>query len=75
MDNNSDGSLDVYRPVVHKLRADLAFLAAIGILFVTATPIGLPTHMLDYGPGGYRFSDFIRIGLLISSSWQPTSLS
>ena len=28
-----------------------------------ATPIGSPTHMLVYGPGGYRFSDFIRIGL------------
>ncbi len=41
MDNNSDGALDVYRPVVHKQCADLVFLAAIGILFVTATPIGL----------------------------------
>jgi di/tricarboxylate transporter len=28
-----------------------------------ATPIGSPTHMLVYGPGGYRFSDFMRIGL------------
>ena len=28
-----------------------------------ATPIGSPTHMLVYGPGGYRFSDFVRIGL------------
>lgn len=28
-----------------------------------ATPIGSPTHMLVYGPGGYRFSDFLRIGL------------
>ena len=27
-----------------------------------ATPIGSPTHMLVYGPGGYRFSDFIKIG-------------
>ena len=31
-----------------------------------ATPIGSPTHMLVYGPGGYRFSDFIRIGLLMN---------
>lgn len=30
-----------------------------------ATPIGSPTHMLIYGPGGYRFSDFMRIGLLM----------
>lgn len=28
-----------------------------------ATPIGSPTHLLVYVPGGYRFSDFARIGL------------
>lgn len=28
-----------------------------------ATPIGSPTHMLVYGPGGYRFSDFLKIGI------------
>lgn len=31
-----------------------------------ATPISSPTHMLVYGPGGYRFSDFMRIGLLMN---------
>ncbi len=31
-----------------------------------ATPIGSPTHMLVYGPGGYRFSDFLRIGLIMN---------
>ncbi|MBR6141334.1 MAG: SLC13 family permease [Bacteroidaceae bacterium] len=31
-----------------------------------ATPIGSPTHMLVYAPGGYRFSDFARIGLLMN---------
>ena len=31
-----------------------------------ATPIGSPTHMLVYGPGGYRFSDFLRIGVPMS---------
>ena len=31
-----------------------------------ATPIGSPTHMLVYGPGGYRFSDFMRVGLLMN---------
>ncbi len=30
------------------------------------TLIGSPTHMLVYGPGGYRFSDFMRIGLLMN---------
>jgi di/tricarboxylate transporter len=28
-----------------------------------ATPIGSPTHMLVYGPGGYRFTDFAKIGI------------
>lgn len=28
-----------------------------------ATPIGSPTHLMVYVPGGYRFSDFMRIGL------------
>ena len=31
-----------------------------------ATPIGSPTHMLVYAPGGYRFSDFMRIGLVMN---------
>lgn len=28
-----------------------------------ATPIGSPTHLMVYVPGGYHFSDFLRIGL------------
>lgn len=39
----------------------IALMIAVSSSF--ATPIGSPTHMLVYGPGGYRFSDFARIGL------------
>ncbi len=40
-----------------------------------ATPIAYPTNVMVYGPGGYRFGDFVRFGaplnLLI---WAVTSV-
>ena len=42
----------------------IALMIAVSSSF--ATPIGSPTHMLVYGPGGYRFGDFLKIGILMN---------
>ena len=46
---------------VNPLTFCIALMVAVSSSF--ATPIGSPTHMIVYGPGGYRFSDFARIGI------------
>ena len=46
---------------VNPLTFCIALMVSVSSSF--ATPIGSPTHMIVYGPGGYRFSDFARIGI------------
>ena len=55
----------MYQAAEHLGYQPITFLIALMISVSSsfATPIGSPTHMLVYGPGGYRFSDFARIGL------------
>jgi di/tricarboxylate transporter len=50
----------------HRLGVDyMPFVAAVAVAgsLGFATPLGYQTHMMVYGPGGYRFRDFLRIGI------------
>ncbi len=42
----------------------IALMISISSCF--ATPIGNETNTMIYGPGGYKFSDFVRLGLIMN---------
>lgn len=60
----------IFTPIAMQLAVSLGLDPrpfAVAVMFSAsvafATPIGYQTHMMVYGPGGYKFSDFLRLGL------------
>jgi len=66
---NNAGALLMYpiaMSIAQKMGVNyMPFLIAImmGASASFATPIGYQTNMMVYGPGGYRFSDYLKIGV------------
>ena len=60
----------IYTPIVIELAQSLGVDArpfVVAVMFSAsvafATPVGYQTNMMVYGPGGYRFSDYMRVGI------------
>lgn len=60
----------IYTPIAIQLALSLGLDPrpfAVAVMFSAsvafATPVGYQTNMMVYGPGGYRFSDYFRIGI------------
>jgi di/tricarboxylate transporter len=68
LSNNATAVMMV--PIVVKLAHELGVDSRPFVMGVTvaastafALPMGYQTHLMVYGPGGYRFSDFLRVGI------------
>lgn len=60
----------IYTPIAIELAQTLhlnprPFVVAVmfSATLAFATPVGYQTNMMVYGPGGYRFSDYVKVGL------------
>jgi di/tricarboxylate transporter len=68
LSNNATAVMMV--PIVVRLAEELGVDSRPFIMGITvaasaafALPMGYQTHMMVYGPGGYRFSDYVRMGI------------
>ncbi len=68
LSNNATAVMTV--PIVVKIASELGVDSRPFIMAITvaascafALPMGYQTHMMVYGPGGYKFSDYIKFGI------------
>ncbi len=71
----------IMTPVVLSISASMGIDARpliFGVCFAASasfsTPVGYQTNLMVYGPGGYRFSDFIKVGLPLSITLWLTAI-
>lgn len=72
LSNNATAVMMV--PIVVRLATELGVDSRPFIMGITvaascafALPMGYQTHMMVYGPGGYRFSDYLRMGIPLNA--------
>ncbi len=78
LSNNATAVMIV--PIVVQIAAELGVDSRPFIMTITvaascafALPMGYQTHMMVYGPGGYRFSDYLRTGIPLNViAWVTT---
>jgi len=66
----NSASAAIFFPIAMAIAAEtgvslipLAYAIVFGASSGFATPIGYQTNMMVYGPGGYKFSDYVRVGI------------
>ena len=58
----TDGAMAFLRAEYSKL-VWFVIAVALGAQSAFASPVAYQTHLLVYGPGGYRFTDFVKVGI------------
>ncbi|HLF34816.1 MAG TPA: SLC13 family permease, partial [Cyclobacteriaceae bacterium] len=76
------GAISITFPIAYAMSQNLGIEGTpfyIGIAFAASgaflTPIGYQTNMIIYGPGGYTFRDFIKIGLPVVVVYLVTTVT
>jgi len=78
--SNATAALMFPLAVTTAVQLDVSIMPFAVVTMITAagsfvTPLGYQTNLMVYGPGGYRFSDYIRVGLPLNVLVWATSVA